>query len=98
MTNPEIASSRAALEKVINDTTAEPATLDLKYINKCTDFSSEILGKGAYGEVFLGTDRELDRQFAVKRTPMQVPTKGALKEIILSLKREISVSCISQCG
>jgi serine/threonine protein kinase len=72
--------------------------LDLRYINECTNsFTSKELGKGAFGEVFLGEDSELDRQFAVKRTPMQVPTKGALKEIILSLKREISVSCICHC-
>jgi hypothetical protein len=66
------------MEKVINNTTAEPAKLELSYINLCTNFSSEMLGKGAFGEVFLGMDRKLDLQFAVKRTPiMHVPIKGA---------------------
>jgi serine/threonine protein kinase len=77
---------------------AVPAKLNLNYINECTkSCTSKMLGEGAFGEVFLGTDQELNHQFAVKRTPMQVPTKGALDQIILSFKREILVSCTCHC-
>jgi serine/threonine protein kinase len=56
-----------------------------------------MLGRGAFGEVFLGEDLELGVQFALKRTSMKVLNEGELDQIILSLKREISVSCICHC-
>jgi hypothetical protein len=72
---------------------AEPARLSLEYINECTNnFTSKILGEGAFGAVYLGTDRQTGREFAVKRVPLQLPTKAALDQISLSFKREIAVS------
>jgi hypothetical protein len=77
------------LDRVWSQPDAEPACLSLKYINECTNnFSSKILGEGAFGVVYFGTDNKLGLQFAVKRVPLQVPTNAALDQITLSFKRE----------
>jgi hypothetical protein len=89
----DITTSRSALKKVINDSQDDPVELSQKYIDECTNsFTSTVLGSGAFGTVYLGTDPVLEIQLAVKRVPLFVPTDARWKEITLSFKKEIAVS------
>ena len=95
--NPEIGTDRQNMETLINDPEADPVVLSLKYLEMCTDnFTTKVLGEGAFGKVYLGCDKELGIRIAVKRVNLQVPDQDTLDEITLSFKREIAVSYIPQ--
>jgi ankyrin repeat protein len=85
-----IVKSRQELEKVMNDSAAEPTELSLSYIERCTYHYRDLLGEGAFGEVYLGVDDVLGIQFAVKRIPLVVSNEN-LGKITKSFKREILV-------
>jgi hypothetical protein len=90
----DIAASRNALGRVINDSHADPVQLSLKYIEECTNtFTSTELGSGAFGTVYLGTDPTLCIKFAVKHVPLAVPNQAEWDQITLSFKKEVAVSC-----
>jgi hypothetical protein len=91
----DIVSNRNELDRVINDPTAEPTIWKLKYLQHCTnDFTSKVLGEGAFGKVYFGCDKVLGQYFAVKRVPLVVPDQDVLEQITLSFKREVSVRTI----
>lgn len=91
--NQDIADSRNALKVVIKDVRAVPAQLSQRYIEECTkNFTSNQLGGGAFGTVYLGTDTTLGVKFAVKRVPLSVSNQNDWDQITLSFKREIAVS------
>jgi hypothetical protein len=88
----EIVTDRKKMAVLMNDPTSDPIVLSLKYLVLCTDnFTSKVLGSGAFGTVYFGCDKELGVQIAVKRIPIQIPDKETLDEITLSFKREIAV-------
>ena len=89
----EILESRAALAHMEANPDNDPVSLSLEYLKKCTDnFTSKVLGEGAFGKVYLGTDKTLGLQFAVKQAHFH---PDALNEIMLSFRKEISVSRVS---
>jgi hypothetical protein len=91
----EFSADRKGINALINDPSAVPVTLSVKYLEMCTDnFTSKLLGEGAFGKVYLGYDKELGMKIAVKRIALQIPNQDALDEITLSFKREIAVSSI----
>ena len=80
------------MEMQIKDPTTDPSLLSIKYLELCTDnFTSKVLGKGAFGKVYFGCDKEIGLQIAVKRITLQIPDQETLDEITLSFKREIAV-------
>lgn len=80
------------MEIMINDPFADPVVLSLQYLELCTDnFTSKVLGEGAFGKVYFGCDKEIGLQLAVKRISLQIPDQDALNEITMSFKREIAV-------
>ena len=80
------------MEILINDPTANPIVLSLKYLELCTEnFTSKVLGSGAFGKVFFGCDKELGVQIAVKCSELHITDQATLDEIALSFKREIAV-------
>jgi ankyrin repeat protein len=88
----DVVSNRQELERMIHDPTLEPTIWTLEYLQQCTNnFTSKVLGEGAFGKVYFGCDKVLGRQFAVKRVPLIVPDEDVLEQITLSFKREISV-------
>ena len=94
----EIEKERKSMEIQIKDPTTDPIVLSLKYLEFCTDnFTSKVLGEGAFGKVYFGCDKELGLQIAVKRITLQIteqdqiPDQETLDEITLSFKREIAV-------
>jgi ankyrin repeat protein len=85
-------SNRQELERMIHDPTSEPTIWTLEYLQQCTNnFTSKVLGEGAFGKVYFGCDKVLGQQFAVKRVPLIVPDEDVLEQITFSFKREISV-------
>ncbi len=89
----DISTSRLALQGVVINSHADPVELSQRYIEECTNnFTSSLLGSGAFGTVHLGTDPTLGIQLAVKRVPLSVPTEARWKEITLSFRKEIAVS------
>ena len=94
---PEIGADRQKMEILIKDPSVDPVVLSLKYLEICTDnFTTKVLGEGAFGKIFFGCDKELGIRIAVKRINLQVPDQDTLDEITLSFKREIAVSYICQ--
>jgi hypothetical protein len=94
--NEEINANRQGMKSLINNSAVDPIILSLKYLEMCTNnFTSKVLGEGAFGKVYLGYDKALGIQFAVKRISLQIPDQKALNEITLSFNREIAVSLIS---
>ena len=88
-----IEKSRVDIACMIDDPTLEPICLSFQYISACTkNFTSKILGKGAFGSVYYGYDETIQLQFAVKRVPIQIMNQETMDKITLSFKREISVS------
>ena len=80
------------LQRMLHDPSAEPTSWSIKYLNDSTDnFSSKVLGEGAFGKVFFGCDKMLGFQFAVKRVLLTVPDPDSLKTIIDSFRREVLV-------
>ena len=80
------------MDDIIANPIKEPFDLSLEYISDCTNnFTSKILGEGAFGSVYFGCDKELGLQFAIKRVPLQVQDDEILNQITISFKREISV-------
>jgi serine/threonine protein kinase len=60
---------------------------------KCTNnFTSKVLGEGAFGKVYFGWDQTLQLEFAVKQAHFQIPDQDTLDQVMLSFKKEISVS------
>ena len=91
--DPEIVADRIKLENVINNPTADPTIIGLKYIDFCTNnFTSKSLGEGAFGKVYLGYDHNLNNvQLAVKRIRFDVLDENKMNQITSSFRREISV-------
>jgi hypothetical protein len=91
--NEDISADRQGMVTLINNTAADPIKLSLKYLEMCTNnFTSKVLGEGAFGKVYLGYDNELRIRFAVKRIALHIPNQDALDQVTLSFKREIAVS------
>lgn len=77
---------------ICNPDTADLIVFSVKYLEMCTDnFTSGVLGEGAFGKVYFGHDKELGIQFAVKRITLHIPDQDALDAVTLSLQREIAV-------
>ena len=88
----EIIADRESMENMMNNPDTGPIMLSLKYLKMCTDnFTSKELGRGAFGIVFFGCDKELGTQFAVKRVSMLLPDQDAVDEVTRSFRSEISV-------
>jgi ankyrin repeat protein len=93
----EIIDSRNELQRVLSDPMAEPACWNVKYLEECTDnFTSKVLGEGAFGKVYFGCDKVLGFPFAVKRVPLTVPDPDILNTIVDSFRREVLVCCLYQ--
>jgi hypothetical protein len=89
----EITTDRNALNFVFKNPTADPTVFSLQYLQDCTnDFTSKVLGEGAFGRVYFGCDKVLGIQMAVKRIPIPLLDQEILDQVTLSFKREISVS------
>jgi ankyrin repeat protein len=87
-----IFANRKELERMLFDPIAEPTRWNIKYIEDCTcNFTSKVLGEGAFGKVFVGCDNVLGTKFAVKRVPLTVSDLEALNDIILSFRLEVLV-------
>ena len=91
--DPEVVADRSRLEYVINDPTADPIVIGLKYLDFCTNqFTSKTLGEGAFGKVYLGYDHDLNNvQLAIKRIRFDVVDENKMNQITLSFRREIAV-------
>jgi hypothetical protein len=87
-----IITDRRKLEYVIQEPTADPIELSFEYIGHCTNnFSSTVLGEGAFGKVYFGRDHDLGVPLAVKRVRYDVLDQDKMDQITISFKREISV-------
>jgi hypothetical protein len=88
-----MATNRSALKVVVHNPSANPVVFSLNYLQDCTNnFTSKELGKGAYGKVYFGCDKELGIQLAVKCIPLQVMNQETIDQITFSFQREIAVS------
>jgi Ankyrin repeats (many copies) len=85
-------NDRNALKEVFKNQAFGPVNLSFNYVEYCTGtFTSKVLGEGAYGIVYYGSDNTLGKQFAFKRIPIIVTDANMLDNILESFKRELSV-------
>ena len=91
--DPEIVADRHRLAIVIDDPTADPIIIGVKYLDFCTNqFTSKLLGEGAFGKVYLGYDHDLNNvQLAIKRIRFDVLDENKMNQITISFRREIAV-------
>jgi hypothetical protein len=87
--------NRQKLLALINDPTLKPIALSTQYINMCTaEFTSKVLGEGAFGKVYLGCDIVLGLQFAIKQIKLQIQDKSEMDIIKTSVQKEIAVRTV----
>ena len=73
-----------------------PKILSLPYLKMCTNnFTSKLIGHGAYGSVRYGCDTALGTHFAVKCVSLQIVDQQDLDDVTQSFQREISVRILS---
>jgi hypothetical protein len=88
----EVAADCNKLKHLMIDPACDPTPFSLQYLKMCTDnFTSPVLGQGAFGTVFLGSDKEIGTNIAVKRIPLHIPDKELCTKIISSFSSELAV-------
>jgi ankyrin repeat protein len=86
-----VENDRESLRHVMITDSAPPVELSYHYIERCV---LKELGSGSYGEVFLATDRNLPKKFAVKKINSSLCNQEVLTNIRNSFKRERSVRSV----
>ncbi|KAI2500923.1 serine/threonine kinase [Fragilaria crotonensis] len=84
----QIIQDRTTLYNVMSTASADPVELSSHYMKQCTVLRE--LGSGAFGKVSLVEDKQLQKQFAVKKFNILQLDEDAIEGIRRSFQREIS--------
>ncbi|KAI2491752.1 serine/threonine kinase [Fragilaria crotonensis] len=85
----KIEQDRSKLLHVMNTSSANPVELSLEYIESCVEKHHK-LGSGAFGDVFLAKDSQLQKKFAVKTIRLTHCDQEIIKEIRQIIETELS--------
>ena len=85
----QISQDRTSLCNVMSTASADPVELSSHYIQQCTTLCE--LGSGAFGQLSLVEDKQLQKRFAVKKIKLSQLDQDAIEGIRRSFQREISV-------
>jgi len=90
----DILQGRLQIYKMFVNTDFVNAPLTDEYIKYCTNNFAEDqeVGKGAFGTVFIGKDKEDDKiQFVVKRPQITISSQAAIQKLEAIFNRDIAV-------
>jgi hypothetical protein len=85
-----VAQSRKNLLTAMTDSSSDPACIAMEYVNHC--ITDQVLGRGAFGVVYLGTDTKLPKKFVIKKVKLANGDEEAISDIFQGFHTEISVS------